>query len=158
MNNIQLKPFFACLFVSVGTGVLATLFTKSTLDLYLGAARPALFPPAFLFPLIWGVLFMLAGFGLYLIFISGAETRLRSAAIDSYMLQLAAGFMWSIIFFNLRSFGFASIWLVLMLGLLLYTMHTFRRISCTAALLLIPYLLWILFTGYLSFAVWLRSA
>lgn len=51
----------------------------------------------------------------------------------------------------------AFIWLVLLWLLILAAAVLFCKISKPAGLLLIPYLLWVAFAGYLNFAVYLLN-
>jgi len=63
-------------------------------------------------------------------------------------------FFWSLLFFNRQAFGLAFIWLVLLWVLVLAMILSFAKTDRRAALLQIPYLLWVTFAGYLNFAVW----
>ena len=73
------------------------------------------------------------------------------------MAQLVVNFFWSLIFFNLQSFGFAFVWLLLLLALVLWMTAVFSQTDRLAAWLQVPYLLWLAFAGYLSFAVWMLN-
>ena len=68
--------------------------------------------------------------------------------------QLVVNFFWPLFFFNLQAFGFSLLWLLFLWGLVLWMILTFRRISPLAALLQIPYLLWLTFAIYLNAGVW----
>jgi tryptophan-rich sensory protein len=46
------------------------------------------------------------------------------------------------------------IWLLLIWGLVLAQILVYRKVDSLAALLQIPYLLWLTFATYLNFAVW----
>ena len=84
---------------------------------------------------------------------SGRRTR----ALAVFLLQLLFNFFWSIIFFNLQAFGFALLWLAALWGLLLWMILSFARVEKTAALLQIPYLLWVTFALYLNAGVWVLN-
>ena len=70
------------------------------------------------------------------------------------VVQLIVTFFWPLFFFNLQAFGFSFLWLLLLLGLVIWMILTFRKISSPAAILQIPYLLWLLFAAYLNAGVW----
>lgn len=74
-----------------------------------------------------------------------------------FATQLGFNFFWSIIFFNLQSFGFAFLWLLVLWGLILWMIFAFRRLDPVAGWLQLPYLLWVAFAGYLNFGVWLLN-
>ena len=74
-----------------------------------------------------------------------------------FLVQLAFNFCWSIIFFNLRRFGFAFLWLIALWGLILGMILSFRQVDRTAAWLQVPYFLWVTFAAYLNFGVWMLN-
>lgn len=96
------------------------------------------------------------GIGAARIYATAASQR-RTVALEVYLLQLAFNFFWSIIFFNFQAFGFALLWLLVLWGLILAMIRVFYPLDRTAALLQIPYLLWVTFAAYLNFGVWLLN-
>ena len=82
------------------------------------------------------------------------ESRGRSAALNVFVTQLIVNFFWSLIFFNAQAFGFAFLWLQLLWLLVVVMIFLFSGVDKLAALLQIPYLLWITFAGYLNYGVW----
>jgi len=93
------------------------------------------------------------GIASYLVYSSDKEKEEINNALLIYFLQLAVNFFWSIFFFNLEWYTFAFFWLVLLWVLIFYTIRLFYPISNTAAYLLIPYLLWVTFAGYLNLGI-----
>ena len=79
---------------------------------------------------------------------------MRRAALTVFFVQLFFNFFWSIIFFNFQTFGLAFIWLLLLLALVVLMIVLFARVDKAAALLQLPYLLWVGFALYLNFGVW----
>lgn len=80
-----------------------------------------------------------------------------AAALYVYAVQLVFNFFWPVLFFSLKMYLAAFIWLVLLWLLILAAAVLFCKISKPAGLLLIPYLLWVAFAGYLNFAVYLLN-
>ena len=66
-------------------------------------------------------------------------------------------FLWSIVFFNFGAYLFAFVWLLALLAVIIATAVKFRKISKPAAWMLIPYILWVCFAGYLNFAIYLLN-
>ena len=97
------------------------------------------------------------GIGSYLVIESEASQTIKKPALWTYGIQLAFNFLWTIVFFNLQWFLFAFIWLVVLWLLILATIIQFYRIRKAAGYLLIPYLLWVAFAGYLNFGVYLLN-
>lgn len=71
--------------------------------------------------------------------------------------QLAANFLWSPLFFRWELYLAALAWLAVIIVLILVTMARFRRVDRKAGLLIVPYLCWVLFAGYLNAGVWLLN-
>ena len=135
-------------------GVLAGLLTRDGTKLYTTSIlKPPLSPPALVFPIVWAILYVLMGIGaarIYLTPVSGIRTR----GLQLFLIQLAFNFLWSVIFFNYQAFGLAFIWLVILWALILMMTFIFGKADRLSALLQIPYLIWVLFAGYLNYGVW----
>ena len=117
--------------------------------------KPALSPPGWLFPIIWTLLYTLMGIASYLVLTADQTPEAaKDRFLTVYGLQLAFNFGWSLIFFNLGTYLFAFLWLVVLWLLILYTTILFYRSSKTAGNLMIPYLLWVTFAGYLNLAIY----
>jgi len=118
--------------------------------------QPPLSPPAVVFPIVWGILFLLMGIGAARIYLSPAGVW-SMRGIKLFLIQLGFNFLWSIIFFNMQRWGFAFFWLLALLGLIIAMTLNFRRADKTAALLQIPYILWVSFAAYLNLGVWILN-
>ena len=120
------------------------------------AAQPPLSPPSWVFPVVWGILYALMCISAARIYM--AEPSLaRQRGLNLFVAQLVLNFFWSLIFFNLQAFGFAFIWLLVLWALVALMILSFYRTDKLAALLQIPYLLWLTFAAYLSAGVWLLN-
>ena len=108
-------------------------------------------------PVVWTVLYALMGIASYLASASDAEQEEKRGALWAYGIQLAFNFLWPIVFFNLKWYFFAFLWLVMLWALILITLLRFGRIRRLSGQLLIPYLLWVAFAGYLNLGVWLLN-
>jgi tryptophan-rich sensory protein len=138
-------------------GALAGWLTRESTRIYATTLqKPPLSPPGFLFPIIWVVLFALMGIGAARIRLAIPSTR-RTQSLAVYWAQLIVNFFWSLIFFNLRAYGPAFLWLLLLWVLVLRMILAFRRINRLSAWLQIPYLLWVTFAAYLNLGVWLLN-
>ena len=103
--------------------------------------------------MVWTLLYALMGIGAARIYQS-PPSKARSLGLNLFVAQLVVNFFWSPIFFNLRAFGFAFVWLLLLWVLVLWMSLVFRKVDRTAARLQIPYLLWLTFAAYLNLGVW----
>lgn len=148
---IKLKSLILNILLSVGTGLLSSFVTGSFSALYQDVNRPALAPPAWIFPVVWSILYILMGISSYIISESNAD--MKSSALRVYYLQLAVNFLWSPLFFVFRLYWFSFFWLLILWILVLVMIIRFSKINKTAAYLQIPYLIWLTFAAYLNFSV-----
>lgn len=152
----KIKPYVVSIVIALLVGGLSALLTKDNMNLD-GVNQPALSPPSWLFPIVWTILFILMGISSAMVYQSGPNRPQVKSALWVYALQLAVNFFWSIIFFNMRNFIFAFIWLLLLWVLIVVMITKFKKIRPLAAYLQIPYLLWVTFAGYLTFATYLLN-
>lgn len=150
----QWKTLVICIAIPLAVGVLSALLTRGGMMTFAELNKPALSPPAWLFPVVWTILYVLMGIASYLVVIS---KKPNGAALITYGLQLVFNFFWSIIFFNLQAYLFAFVWLVILWVLILKTTVKFFKIDETAGILMIPYLLWVTFAGYLNLSIYLLN-
>jgi tryptophan-rich sensory protein len=81
------------------------------------------------------------------------EGRSRVAVL-LFLLQLALNAVWPWIFFGLRRLDWAFFDVVALAAAILATIVAFYRVRRRAALLLVPYLAWVIYAASLTFAVW----
>lgn len=152
--KIQWKNLITCIAIPLAVGALASLLTKNSMENFAMLNKPAFAPPGFLLPVVWTILYVLMGFASYLVVTSQKPT---GNALTVYGIQLVFNFFWSIFFFNFGLCLFAFIWLVLLWLLILLTAILFYPISKPAGYLMIPYLLWVTFAGYLNLGICLLN-
>ena len=151
------KSLLLALAVPLVVGGLSTLVTRNQMTAFSQLNQPPLSPPAWLFPVVWTVLFLFMGLASYLVGRSDADSLLIRRALTLYGLQLVVNFFWPILFFNGKVYFIAFLWLLLLWGLILATMVQFARVRKSAAWLLLPYLLWVTFAGYLNLGIFLLN-
>ncbi|MEL7658655.1 MAG: TspO/MBR family protein [Bacillota bacterium] len=141
--------------ISLGVGGLSALLTRNSMDVYKDLVKPELAPPSWVFPVVWTVLFILMGISAYLVYIS--DSLYKNSALKIYAAQLVVNFFWTIIFFNLEMYLLAFFWLILLWILIVLMIASFYKVNKTAAYLMIPYLLWVTFAGYLNLSIYLLN-
>lgn len=143
--------------LSEAVGALSGLLSRGGMKHYGAvAAQPTLAPPDWLFPVVWVLLYALMGIGAARLWLA-EDSAERKRGLNLFVAQLVVNFFWSLIFFNLQAFGFAFFWLLLLWGLVAWMTLTFRKVDKTAALLQIPYLIWLTFAAYLNAAIWILN-
>ena len=156
--KINWKPYAVSIAVALGIGGLSALLTSGSMDIYKTIDTPPLAPPAILFPIVWSILFILMGISAAMIYTDDmASVFEKRSALYPYAVSLIFNFGWSIIFFNIRAFLFAFIWILVLLFLIVRTIMKYKKINPKAAYLQIPYLLWVAFAAYLNAAIWILN-
>ena len=157
MQKSKWKTYVFWIVLTELVGALAGFLSREGTELYQASVlKPALTPPGWIFPVVWGILYLLMGIAAARIALL-QESGAQRAALRVYGLQLAVNFIWPLLFFNLQAFGAAFLWLVLLFALIVWMILSFRELDKTAAWLLLPYLLWTAFAGYLNLGVWLLN-
>ena len=144
--------------VSELAGIIGSVFTTPSIPTwYATLVRPALSPPAWVFGPVWTTLFALMGIAAFLVWKKGLERRDVKVALGIFIGQLVLNTLWSIIFFGLHNPGAAFIEIIFLWLAILATIIAFAKISKPAAWLLLPYILWVGFAGYLNFWFWMLN-
>ena len=146
------KKLLTCLAIPLAVGGLAALLSGG-MDTYKTLNQPPLSPPGWVFPIVWSVLYLLMGYASYRVLMSGAEKAEIKKALTFYGIQLFLNFLWPIVFFGLQWYFAAFVLLLVLWAFIYLTMYYFGQIDDTAENLLIPYLLWVTFAGYLNLGV-----
>ena len=153
----QWKAYAAWIAASEAAGTLSGWLSRDGMEFYKAAVlKPPLSPPSIVFPIAWTVLYGLMGIGAARVYL-GADSRERNRGLWWFWLQLGFNFCWSPVFFNLRWYGFALIWLAVLWGLILRMALEFGKTDRKAAWMQAPYLLWTAFALYLNFGVLLLN-
>lgn len=155
--KINKRLLFICIAIPLIVGLLSALLTRNSMEVFEMVTKPPLAPPAWLFPVVWTILYTLMGVSSYLILTSGEEQSQVESAIRLYAYQLIVNFLWPTIFFNLGWYLFAFIWLLLLWVLVFLMILRFKDINKTAAYLNIPYLIWLTFAAYLNLGIWILN-
>jgi tryptophan-rich sensory protein len=157
MNKPTWKSYTFWITLAEAVGLLSGFLSREGTALYAQMLqKPPLSPPGWVFAVVWTALYALMGISAALIW-AAPPSPARSRGLNLFVAQLVVNFFWSPIFFNAGAYGFALIWLLLLWVLVLLMILQFRKTDKTAALLQIPYLIWLTFATYLNWAVWQLS-
>ena len=148
-NRKKILPYIVFVFIAEAVGVLSGLITRSGIEAYGALDKPGITPPAIVFPIVWTVLYALMGIGAARLW-SAPTSVSKILGLRLFAYQLVVNFFWGIFFFNRQAFWFAFAWLILLLVLVVLMTAAFYRTDKSAAYLQIPYILWLLFAGFLN--------
>ena len=156
-GKIKWKQLVICVAVPLAVGALAGVLSRGGMEDYKTMYKPLLAPPGWVFPAVWTILYVLMGVASYLVYTSTASPERIRRAMTAYVLQLAANFVWPLIFFLLEAYLVAFVWLILLFALALVCALRFGYIDARAGKLMAPYLLWLFFAAYLNLGVHLLN-
>lgn len=138
-------------------GAIGSIYTyDSVRDWYPKLEKPSYTPPSWVFAPVWTLLYAMMGLSLYLASQRHTEEDggLWRASRVLFGTQLALNALWSYVFFGRRAPGWALLEVLFLWVAISATMLAFFKISRTAALLLLPYLLWSSFALVLNHSIW----
>lgn len=152
--NVIVKIFVAlavCLFI----GFMASLATQVGIaDWYPTLNKPWFNPPNWIFGPVWGVLYVFMGIAAGIVWSKGFYHKWVKTALYHFLFQLLLNGAWSILFFGLKEPLWALLDIIVLFVILIFTIKWFKIVSDTAAYLLIPYAVWVLFAAILNFEIW----
>lgn len=147
------RPWLALLvsmlvvYTASGLGALASVQAKS---FYALLQQPSWAPPAAVFGPVWTTLFTLMGIAAWLVWKAPEHRR----ALTWFALQLMVNVLWSWLFFAWHQGAWAFVDVIVLEIFIWVTAWQFWRLNRWAALLLLPYALWVSFAAALNFWLW----
>lgn len=113
--------------------------------------KPSLYPPGWVFGVVWTGLFTLLGVAVALVWLSGTDRRPVRIALGLFVVQMVFNVAWTPAFFALQNLLFGLVVITILWPLVLATTVAFGRVDRRAGALLVPYLLWVSFAAVLNY-------
>lgn len=140
-------------------GVIGSVFTSSSVSTwYPTLIKPAYTPSGQVIGSVWIILFLLMGISLFTVWREGRDKPGVNFALNIFAAQLIVNVLWSAAFFGLQSPLAGIIVIAILWVLIVITILRFWQINRTAALLLVPYIIWVSFAAYLNYSIWRLNA
>jgi len=155
--KINKRLLLLCIAIPLIVGIVAGLLTRNSMEVFSVVEKPPLAPPAWLFPVVWTILYALMGISSYIVLTSDASQEEIKSAMQLYAYQLVVNFLWPTFFFNFGWYLFSFLWLILLWVFVFLMIRKFYDINRIAAYLNVPYLVWLTFAGYLNAGIWLLN-
>lgn len=150
--------FIAAIFICQIAGIIGSIFTTSSIPTwYAQLNKPWFTPPNWLFGPVWITLYTLMGISLYIIWNKNLEIKKIKIPLILFFVQLTLNALWSLIFFGLESKFYGFIEIIILWVSIALTIFSFSKISKKAALLLIPYIVWVSIATFLNYYVWILN-
>lgn len=144
----QLLAFSLLVFAVAATGA---LFPPG--EWYASLDKPSWNPPNWIFGPVWSVLYLTIAVAGWLAWDRRGPRR-APGAWAAYAGQLLGNGLWSWLFFGLHLPGWALVDLALLWVFIVLTIVWLWKIRPLAGAILVPYLLWVTFAGFLNAALW----
>lgn len=157
-KSTELLGLFGWLIVVFITATIGAFASVNAGEFYSHLEQPSWAPPGWLFGPVWTVLYTFMGIAAWLVWRErynlNASLRRVHAALTVFLMQLVLNALWSWLFFSWHLGGWAFVDIVVLWIFIGFTVVGFLRVNKLAALLMAPYLLWVLFAAILNYAVW----
>ena len=150
-SSAQWAGLLGWLLAAFAAGAVGAVASVDAASFYAQLSKPSWAPPAWVFGPVWSTLYALMGVAAWLVWRSPGSNKI---ALGLFGAQLGANALWSWLFFAWHRGALAALEVLVLLALILATIVAFSRTSRLAALLLVPYLLWVSFASVLTWTVW----
>lgn len=151
METDSYLPLVGFILANIATASSGAIFSPGAW--YERLAKPSWQPPGYLFGPVWAVLYAMIAVSGWLVW-SEAGWAGAALPLTVYALNLVLNAAWSGIFFGLRRMGLAAVEMVGLWTSIVALIALFWPINQWAAIVLIPYLLWVSFAFVLNVTIW----
>jgi len=146
--------FIISIIICQSAGIFGSLFTfEAVPDWYITLEKPFFAPPNWIFGPVWIILYYLMGVSLYIVWKDELKSKTRNVFFVVFAIQLILNALWSLLFFGLKSPLLGLIDILILDVMLVVTIFYATRVSKYAAMLLIPYMVWIIIASVLNYAI-----
>lgn len=137
---------------------LGNAFTRPNLDWYATLVKPSFTPPNGVFPVVWTILFAMMAVAAWLVWRAHGDEGEKRTALVWFAIQLAFNVLWPFAFFGMHGPLFGLGVIMALIVAIVITIVYFDKLSRLAALMLVPYILWVGFAAGLNFTIWLLNS
>ena len=157
-KRIRFIPLILSIGIPLLIGGITSVLIPNMNLIYSNLVKPIFSPPPIVFPIVWTILYILMGIASYKVYVLKYYNIDVSSALFVYAIQLLLNFLWTFIFFGFKLYGLAFLELVVLVLFVMLTIKRFyKKAGKKAAILLLPYLIWIIYAGVLNFFIWMLN-
>ena len=147
----SVAALFASLALCLGISALGGAITAGPVKTWYPAlAKPAITPPDITFPIVWTLLFLMMAIAAWRVW----RRTGWGVALALFGVQLGLNLGWSALFFGAQRIGLALIEIAVLWLAIAATARSFARYDRWAAILLLPYLVWVSYAALLNALIW----
>lgn len=152
--KINWKKLIIITLLTFFVGSFFNFFTMNNVETFKELSKP-IDVPGILFPIVWTILYLLMSVSYYII--SNSNDKQKDESKTIYIVQLIINSLWSLIFFGFEAYLLAFIWIIILLIAVIVMIVKFYKVNRLSAYLQIPYVLWIIFAGYLNLGIYILN-
>jgi benzodiazapine receptor len=157
-SSFKITKLIISLAVTLGAGVIGSLFSMNSKGVYYSLNLPSFAPPANTFGIVWTLLFIIMGIAFYRVWMyytpdNNNQSGSVKDALIYFIVQLIFNVLWSILFFGLYLKTAALFDVVILLFYIIVTTIKFNKIDKIAAYMMIPYIIWVAFATILNMSI-----
>lgn len=154
--KINFKKLIIVTIITFLVGGFFGFLTMGNMDVFKELNKPFELP-GIIFPIVWSILYLLMSISYY-ISTEKSKTKEEKKSIRSiYIVQLIVNSLWTLIFFGFNLYFIGFLWILLLISLVVIMIYRMFKASKLSAYLQIPYLLWLIFAGFLNFSIFLLN-
>ena len=154
MSAFGFLRLVACLALCLAVGFVGSCATYPEIaGWYASLAKPNWTPPDAAFPAVWAVLYVMMAVSVWLLWERAAEGPAKFKAVVLFAVQLVLNAAWPPVFFALHQIRFALVIISVLALAIAATIAAAWRVQRMAAMLLVPYLVWVIYATALNAAI-----
>ena len=119
---------------------------------YYSLNKSPLTPPEAVFPIAWTILYIMIALSLFFYIKDGLRQE-KIIPLVIFITQIILNLLWTPVFFESHNIKLAFFIIIALIILVFINIILFYKKSKTAAFLLIPYFLWLIFAAYLNYEI-----
>jgi len=140
-----MNPYIISFFAVAITAFAGNQFTNTSVNTpWYQCIKPSITPPAYVFPIVWTIIYILIGYSFGRVLASQPEQHI----IIAFALNLFLNVVWCYYYFTKRDLQSALLVILLLVATTIYLLSQIT--DNNTRLLLVPYLLWISFATILN--------
>ena len=141
-----LIAFFSVFFVAT----IGSLLVDTNSTWFKSLILPSFYPPSILFSIVWSILYVLLGFGLYFVLQKGISKN----QIILYSVNGFLNIFWNLVFFRFHSLAFSVILLAILIIFAYFLLKSLYESNKLSFYLSLPYFIWLFFAFLLNYSIY----
>ena len=118
-----------------------------------GRINPPAYPPEWLFPVMWGILYVAIGIASFLVYKISTDPKKQKCNMFWYGIHLFINMFWPLFYFRLDTLIDSSIWLLFMVITAIVLTYKYFKSNLISGTIFTFYTLWLLSFHIIDFCL-----